>query len=140
MKILSNAVVFIAAAIAATPSAVVADVRHVSSLESTHLFPDVDFQVDIDAAEQSHSPDPCSNKQGRRVGKAWVYPAFIQKLQQATGNTINLPGSSFEEVEVQTLYITETTNRHVDSKREVDGDGGNVKRSTSSMHLIRMDR
>ena len=126
MKLLSNAVVFIAAAIAASPSVVVADVRHVSPLESTRLFPDVDFQVDVDVAVQSHSPNPCANKEGRRVGKAWVYPAFVQKLQKATGKTVDLPGSSFQ---VQTLYITETTNPHVDTKLAANGVGGDLKRS-----------
>ncbi len=93
---------------------------HVSSLDSTHLFPDADFRVDIDAA--THSSDASNNGQSydsRAYGKASVFPAFIRKMQEATGKIVNLPeGYSYHDAEVQTLYLTESSRRHTDSRIE----------------------
>ena len=103
---------------------VVADDRHVKQLDSTHLFPDADFRVDVDAA--THSSDtswfagPLESGQenladGRAYGTASVFPAFIRKMQQVTGKIVNLPeGSSSHGAQVQTLYLTESSPRHTD--------------------------
>mmetsp|Transcript_25285 Transcript_25285/g.50614 ORF Transcript_25285/g.50614 Transcript_25285/m.50614 type:complete len:125 (-) Transcript_25285:98-472(-) len=102
MRILLNAA--IAAAI--MPS-VQADDRHVSYLDSTHLFPGADFNVDIDAATQSS--DASNNRQSydsKVYGKSSVFPAFIRKMQQATGRIVNSSeGYSFHEVQVQTHRV-----------------------------------
>ena len=107
---------FATAAIAATIMSsehVMADDRHVKQLDSTHLFPDADFRVDIDAASSS---DASNNRQyhedGRVYGKASVFPAFIRKMQQVTGKLVNLPDN--EAQAVQTLYLTESSPRHTD--------------------------
>mmetsp|Transcript_25286 Transcript_25286/g.50615 ORF Transcript_25286/g.50615 Transcript_25286/m.50615 type:complete len:236 (-) Transcript_25286:163-870(-) len=53
------------------------------------------------------------------LGKASVFPAFIRKMQQATGRIVNLPeGYSFHDVQVQTLYLTESSVRHTDVRVE----------------------
>ena len=102
---------------------VFADDRHVSPLDSTRLFPDADFRLDVDAA--THSSDTsfsglCDDlADGRVYGKASVFPAFIRKLQQATGKIVNLPkGYSFHfhDAQVQTLYLTESSPHHVDAR------------------------
>mmetsp|Transcript_4589 Transcript_4589/g.7109 ORF Transcript_4589/g.7109 Transcript_4589/m.7109 type:complete len:240 (-) Transcript_4589:675-1394(-) len=115
MRILLNAA--IAAAI--MPS-VQADDRHVSYLDSTHLFPGADFNVKVDAATQSS--DASNNRQSydsKVYGKALVFPAFIRKMQQATGRIVNLPeGYSFHDHDVQTLYLTESSVRHTDVRVE----------------------
>eukprot|EP00984_Skeletonema_dohrnii_P032623 scaffold27046_cov75-Skeletonema_dohrnii-CCMP3373.AAC.1 len=121
MRILLNAA--IAAAILPSVRVVVADDRHVSSLDSTHLFPGADFNVDIDAA--THTSDASYNSKvfDRVYGKASIFPAFIRKMQQATGRIVNLPdGYSFHNVQVQTLYLTESSVRHIDARVEEKGD------------------
>ena len=109
-----------------------ADDRHVSSLDITALFPDAYFRVNVDAS--THSSTASNNPQtdngiGRVFGKASVYPAFIQKLHQATGKIVNLEGYSHPfhdvEVEVQTSYLTKSSVRHVDTLFE--GEGGIIK-------------
>jgi len=113
-----------AAIAAAIMPSVQADDRHVSYLDSTHLFPGADFNVDIDAATQSS--DASNNRQSydsKVYGKALVFPAFIRKMQQATGRIVNLPeGYSFHDVQVQTLYLTESSVRHIDARVEEKGD------------------
>eukprot|EP00984_Skeletonema_dohrnii_P019361 scaffold9217_cov150-Skeletonema_dohrnii-CCMP3373.AAC.7 len=98
----------------------VADDRHVSSLDSTRLFPGADFKDDIDASTQSSNAS--NNRQsydGKVYGKASVFPAFIRKMQQATGRIVNLPdGYSFHDHDVQTLYLTESSVRHTDVRVE----------------------
>mmetsp|Transcript_2490 Transcript_2490/g.3798 ORF Transcript_2490/g.3798 Transcript_2490/m.3798 type:complete len:293 (+) Transcript_2490:224-1102(+) len=114
----------VAFAAATMPSVSVASASarhgHVSSLDSTHLFPDADFRVDIDAA--THSSDASNNGQSydsRAYGKASVFPAFIRKMQEATGKIVNLPeGYSYHDAQVQTLYLTESSRRHTDSRIE----------------------
>ena len=113
---------FVNAAIAAAimPSKhVMADDRHVKQLDSTHLFPDADFRVDVDAA--THSSDTYFNyhdhEEFRVYGTASsIFPAFIRKMQQVTGKLVNLPeGSSSHDVQkVQTLYLAESSPRHID--------------------------
>eukprot|EP00984_Skeletonema_dohrnii_P027216 scaffold16716_cov146-Skeletonema_dohrnii-CCMP3373.AAC.7 len=133
MTILLNAISAITAVIIFMPSGsfVLADDRHVSSLDSTVLFPDAYFRVNVDAS--THSSTASSNQQtdngiGRVYGKASVYPAFIQKLQQATGKIVNLEGYSHPfhdvDVEVQTSYLTESSVPHVDC---LMGKGGIIK-------------
>ena len=108
---------FVNAAIAATIMSseqhVMADDRHVKQRDSTHLFPDADFRVDVDAASSS---DASSNRpyheDGRVYGKASVFPAFIRKMQQVTGKLVNLPDEDAQAV--QTLYLTESSRRHTD--------------------------
>mmetsp|Transcript_2162 Transcript_2162/g.3343 ORF Transcript_2162/g.3343 Transcript_2162/m.3343 type:complete len:237 (+) Transcript_2162:129-839(+) len=118
MRILLNAA--IAAAIMPTGHIVVADDRHVSYLDGTRLFPDIDYSVKVDAATQSS--DASNNRQShdsRVYGKASVFPAFIRKMQQATGRIVNLPdGYSFHNHDVQTLYLTESSVRHTDVRVE----------------------
>ena len=87
---------FATAAIAATIMSsehVMADDRHVKQLDSTHLFPDADFRVDVDAA--THSSDTYFNyhdhEEFRVYGTASIFPAFIRKMQQVTGKIVNLP-------------------------------------------------
>jgi len=125
MRILLKAAI----AVAVMPSGrVMADERHVSYLDSTLLFPDADFHVDIDASVQSSSDAPNNrlSYNGKVFGQASVYPAFIQKLQQATGKIVNLPeGYSFHDVQVQTLYLTESSARHTDTR--IGGKGDNIK-------------
>jgi len=121
MRILLNAT--IAAAIMPSVRVVEADDRHVSSLDSTHLFPGADFNVDIDAATQSSDASYNSKVFDRVYGKASIFPAFIRKMQQATGRIVNLPeGYSFHDVQVQTLYLTESSVRHIDARVEEKGD------------------
>ena len=115
---------FVNAVIAATIMSskrigVVADDRHVKQLDSTHLFPDADFRVDVDAASTS---DASSNRQyqyddGRVYGRASVFPPFIRKMQQVTGKIVSLP----EGQQVHTLYLTESSPRHIDER--VNGKG-----------------
>ena len=118
MRILLNAA--IAAAIMPAGHIVVADDRHVSYLDRTRLFPDIDYSVKVDAATQSS--DASNNHQshdGKVYGKASVFPAFIRKMQQATGRIVNLPdGYSFHDHDVQTLYLTESSVRHTDVRVE----------------------
>ena len=118
MRILLNAA--IAAAIMPWVRVAVADDRHVSCLDRTRLFPDIDYSVKVDAATQSS--DASNNRQphdGKIYGKALVFPAFIRKMQQATGRIVNLPdGYSFHDVHVQTLYLTESSVRHTDVRVE----------------------
>ncbi|KAL7441056.1 hypothetical protein ACHAXM_008290 [Skeletonema potamos] len=125
MRILLKAAI----AVAVMPSGrVMADERHVSYLDSTLLFPDADFRVHIDASVQSSSDAPNNrlSYSGKVFGQASVYPAFIQKLQQATGKIVNLPeGCSFHDVQVQTLYLTESSARHTDTR--IRGKGDNIK-------------
>eukprot|EP00957_Ditylum_brightwellii_P162732 12392414-Ditylum_brightwellii.AAC.1 len=69
MRILLNAA--IAAAIMPAGHIVVADDRHVSYLDRTRLFPDIDYSVKVDAATQSS--DASNNRQshdGKVYGKA----------------------------------------------------------------------
>mmetsp|Transcript_5740 Transcript_5740/g.8821 ORF Transcript_5740/g.8821 Transcript_5740/m.8821 type:complete len:227 (+) Transcript_5740:239-919(+) len=119
MRILLNAAIA-AAIMPSVHVVVVADDRHVSTLDSTRLFPGADFKDDIDAATQSS--DASNNRQSydsKVYGKASVFPAFIRKMQQATGRSVDLPeGYSFHDVEVQTLYLTETSVRHIDARVE----------------------
>ncbi len=107
---------FATAAIAATiisSEHVMADDRHVKQLDSTHLFPDADFRVDVDAASTSDaSNNRPYHQDGRVYGKASVFPAFIRKMQQVTGKLVNLPDD--EAQAVQTLYLTESSRRHTD--------------------------
>mmetsp|Transcript_13060 Transcript_13060/g.16649 ORF Transcript_13060/g.16649 Transcript_13060/m.16649 type:complete len:308 (-) Transcript_13060:198-1121(-) len=118
MRILLNAA--IAAVIMPWVRVAVADDRHVSCLDRTRLFPDIDYSVKVDAATQSS--DASNNRQphdGKIYGKALVFPAFIRKMQQATGRIVNLPdGYSFHDVHVQTLYLTESSVRHTDVRVE----------------------
>ena len=117
---------FVNAAIAATimsSERVLADDRHVKQLDSTHLFPDADFRVDVDAASTSDAfSDHQYHDDGRVYGKASVFPPFIRKMQQVTGKIVNLPeGSSSHDAQVQTLYLTESSPRHIDER--VNGKG-----------------
>ena len=102
MRILLNAA--IAAAIMLTGQA---DDRHVSYLDRTRLFPDIDYSVKVDAATQSSdASNNCQSCDGKIYGKASVFPAFIRKMQQATGRIVNSSeGYSFHEVQVQTHRV-----------------------------------
>ncbi len=117
--------VAIAIALAIMPSVSVASASarhgHVSPLDSTRLFPDADFRVDIDAA--THTARAFDNGQrydnDRAYGKAAVFPAFIRKMQEVTGKIVNLPeGLSYHDAQVQTLYLTGSSRRHTDSRIE----------------------
>ena len=114
--LLNNA---IAAAIMQSVSVAGARHGHVSPLDSTRLFPDADFRVDIDPA--IHSSDAPNNGlvDGRAYGTASIFPTFIRKMQQATGKVVHLPeGYSYHVAQVQTLYLTESSVRHTDSSLE----------------------
>jgi len=114
--LLNNA---IAAAIMQSVSVAGARHGHVSPLDSTRLFPDADFRVDIDPA--IHSSDAPNNGlvDGRAYGSASIFPTFIRKMQQATGNVVNLPeGYSYHAAQVQTLYLTKSSVRHTDYRLE----------------------
>jgi hypothetical protein len=121
MKTLSSTSILAAIAF---PSILAADDRHVARFDVTKLFSGAYFHVDADPALQSSNWDEDRARTGQYLSRTYgtvdVFPAFIQKIQQAMNMAVNVADAAFYKV--QMVHITRSSSRHTDRVREVIGD------------------